>query len=256
MSRFSRDRYRLDIDGQTLVLSSRRPRDAAWRPVAAGEHPGIPALEGFASALADFRQTHLPRGARWTAVIADELARFFILSAPDGIGRLRDLQQVAALRCASLFGDAADDWICAGDWRAQGPFLVCALPTPLVRSLTTSATPQRTRLEGITPRFVETWNQHPPRMRQPLAWVMHASARYVVLAATAGQTPVAVSQSASPAWETLDALRTMLRRASLQWGLALPNTLYAEGESMRRWHGHSIDSCRILHLSMPGETPA
>jgi len=253
VSRFSPDRYRLQLAERTLVLSTRRTREREWQQLATGEHPGVAHEPEFSAALKQFCQLRLPRGARWSVLIDDELARFFVLSAPERIASLRELQLVSALRCESLFGDPAGDWVCMGDWRARGAFLVCALPKSLMRALTAVTSLQRSRLDSVTPRFVHTWNECASRMHQQHAWVAHVTARHAVLVAASGGRPMAVLQFTAPGWEDLDALRTLVRRASLQWGLPTPTTLYMAGEPMRIWHGHTVDGCNIQHLELAPE---
>ncbi|MFP3757699.1 hypothetical protein [Cupriavidus sp. SIMBA_020] len=248
MSRFSPDRYRLQVTDRTFILSRRKPRDREWQRAALGEHPSIVDFPTFMAALTQFSHLRLPRGARWSALIDDELARFFVVTPPEQVASLRELQHVCALQCESLFGDPAGDWICMGDWRASGPFLVCALPKSLLQTLASVASQQRARLDSVTPCFVQTWNEWAPRMPQRQAWFAHITERHAVLVAASGGTPIAVSQLASPGCQDADALRTLIRRASLQWGIATPSILYAAGDSMRRWHGHRVDGCRIQHL--------
>ena len=253
MSLFSPDRYRLQIAERTLVLSRRGARGREWQHQATGEHPGIACEPEFSTTLTQFCQLRLPRRARWSVLLDNALARFFMLRPPERVAGLRELELVSALRCESLFGDPAEDWACMGDWHAHDPFLVCALPTSLMRTLATVAALRRSRLDSVSSHFVQTWNECASRMRQQQAWVADVSAQHAILVATSGGRPTAVSQLTSSEWENIDGLQTVIRRTSLQWGLALPTTLYVAGESMRHWHGQSVYGCAIQHL-MPAPT--
>ncbi len=102
----------------------------AWWPVAATSsaalapeirwHGGDPAaaLTGVTSAV--------PAATR--LVLSHAWARHWLQAPVSGAGSLKELQAIAAGRCAQLFGGRAHGWRVAGDWQLGQPFLCAALP--------------------------------------------------------------------------------------------------------------------------------
>jgi len=252
VSLFSPERYRLALTESGLVLDGYKKRSSNasnWQRVAQRNGLDAPGKNSLAKALTEVLQL-LPRGVRCTVLMEDTLARLFVLSAPLQVNGPRELQRVASLRSALLFGDTPEDWICLGDWHARGPFLVCALPKALLHGLQIAAKQQRVRLDCIQPQFVHDWNASASLMREPGAWFARIGPQHTALGATDRGRLVAISQSRSTAPTSLDALRTFLLRASLQWGLPLPPVLYVGGELTAGWHGWNVDACRIRHLQL------
>ena len=172
MSLFSPERYRLALTESGLVLDGYKKRSSNasnWQRVAQRSDLDAPGKNSLANALTEVLQL-LPRGVRCTVLMEDTLARLFVLSAPLQVNGPLELQRVASLRSALLFGDTPEDWICLGDWRARGPFLVCALPKALLHGLQIAAKQQRVRLDSIQPQFVHDWNASASLMREPGAW--------------------------------------------------------------------------------------
>ena len=85
-------------------------------------------------------------------VIGDELARYFVLAAPEGCESLAELKGVAALRLQDLHAVEPAAWQISADWRARGDFLCCALPQAVLDAVR-EATAGRT-LRSLAPAFV------------------------------------------------------------------------------------------------------
>lgn len=101
-----------------------------------GAPPSSVATTTEASALA---QKLLPR-TRVDVAVANDVAVHWLQTPPDGVRSLAELRQIAAARCAHLFGGLPERWWVAGDWNANRPFVCAGLPMdrvdPLQRALT------------------------------------------------------------------------------------------------------------------------
>lgn len=74
-------------------------------------------------------------GRRVEVVLADELARYWVMSAPSGLSSLEALREVARARCSQLFGPESDDWVIHADWQVSAPLLCVAVPGWLIAAL-------------------------------------------------------------------------------------------------------------------------
>lgn len=81
----------------------------------------------------------VPR-ARVDMIVADDVAVHWLQTPTAGVQSLGELRQIAAARCAHLFGGVPAGWWVAGDWSATRPFVCAGLPLervgPLQRALT------------------------------------------------------------------------------------------------------------------------
>lgn len=92
-----------------------------------------PSLRESACAVLKAAGEGLPRGQRASRlVLADSLARYWLMVPPVELVSLNELRQVARVRCAQLFGGGAQDWLLAGDWDASHPFVCVAVPVWIV----------------------------------------------------------------------------------------------------------------------------
>ena len=98
---------------------------------------------------------------RWPVafVLADELARLWRVTPPQGATRLDDLQAAAGLRFQSLYGEPPSAWQIGADWNAVQPFFAAAVPRALLASLTLVAEEFRLAVVGVEPHFVSAWNR-------------------------------------------------------------------------------------------------
>ena len=105
-----------------------------------GEPPSSTTTANEADALAQ----QLVRKSRVDLVVADDVAVHWLQTPPAGVQSLTELRQVAASRCAHLFGGVPAGWWVAGDWSALQPFVCAGLPIdrvgPLQRTLSQAST--------------------------------------------------------------------------------------------------------------------
>ncbi len=67
-------------------------------------------------------------------LVAPDLCKHFLHEAPAGLHSLAELQELAALRAAQLFG-SGEGWAVVADWRLDAPCVCAALPQPLLQGL-------------------------------------------------------------------------------------------------------------------------
>jgi len=71
------------------------------------------------------------RSVKTQVVVADGLARHWILQPPPTVRSLAELRAVAQARCMQLFG-ASQSWQIEADWHARRAFLCVAIPARIV----------------------------------------------------------------------------------------------------------------------------
>lgn len=124
MSLWRRDRVSVGVGAEAVV--ARRGDATVERKI------------GADSSLRSAAQSALVElGGKGKAVVfvAGSLCRHWTQSVPAGVGSLRELGHIAALRCAQLFGGQGGDWAVVGDWRLGAPFICAALPRAVVEDL-------------------------------------------------------------------------------------------------------------------------
>lgn len=83
--------------------------------------------EGWAELLEEHRGLPLRRRSPKRVMVADGMARYWMMQAPRGVASLAELRASAEARCAQLLGPGPG-WQVAGDWDATRPFLCAAIP--------------------------------------------------------------------------------------------------------------------------------
>lgn len=177
----------------------------------------------------------------WPAafVLADDLARMWRVTPPQGATRHDDLEAAAGLRFQALFGEAPSAWQIGADWHATQPFFAAAVPRALLASLTVVADEFRLAVVGVEPHFVSAWNRWRGALK-PGAWFALVHDQLLTLApvaagAAARQGPVAlrvlpVPPGADQAW-----LTHILHREALLLDLPPPALLQACGAVPAAW---------------------
>jgi hypothetical protein len=177
----------------------------------------------------------------WPAafVLADDLARMWRVTPPQGATRHDDLEAAAGLRFQALFGEAPSAWHIGADWHATQPFFAAAMPRALLASLTMVADEFRLAVVGVEPHFVSAWNRWRGALK-PGAWFALVHDQLLTLApvaagAGARQGPVAlrvlpVPPGADQAW-----LTQVLQREALLLDLPPPALLQACGAVPASW---------------------
>jgi hypothetical protein len=114
----------------------------------AWQFEGAPPSSTTTANEADALAQQLVQKTRVNVVVADDVAVHWLQTPPAGVQSLTELRQIAASRCAHLFGGVPAGWWVAGDWSASQPFVCAGLPMDRVGPL------QRTLSQANT---VATW---------------------------------------------------------------------------------------------------
>ncbi|WP_442782266.1 hypothetical protein [Collimonas fungivorans] len=250
MSLFNPERFRLTVGVDTLTLAA-RTRGTPWRVRATITYAAQIAASALQLRLQQLLSEHVPRGREVSIVIADRFARYFIVTPPEQVASFSDLQTIATLRFATLFGDRALDWVMQADWAIGRPFLVCALPRALMTTVLTELKTGGWYSGGMKPESVWVWNDCARRMRASGGWFARIGAGHLLLAASAGGHIAAVNLSIGSPPVTMDALKALLLRESLRWDRPLPSTLYVSQDgagSMENLHGLRVADVSIVVL--------
>jgi hypothetical protein len=218
-------------DALALVRTSIWPHERArllGQVAATGNDP-----VSLGAALGMLLGEHDVAGLPVTVVLADDLARLWQVTPPEGATRLADLEAAATLRFQSLFGGASG-WRISADWDATRPFLAAALPVALLEQLTTAASSQRFKLVEIVPQFVAALNQH-RRVRRSGAWFGVVHGGVLSVAAFDGDLLAAVRTAPVPAGADRDWLEGHVAREALRVGLSRPERLQICGPAPKGW---------------------
>ncbi|MDO9135989.1 hypothetical protein [Hydrogenophaga sp.] len=118
----------------TQVVAGLDAQGMAWQ---CGNEP--PSSAGQATEVSEFARQLVPK-ARVAVIVTEDVAVHWVQTPPTGVQSLKELRQIAAARCAHLFGGSPAGWWVAGDWRATRGFVCAGLPLervgPLRRVLT------------------------------------------------------------------------------------------------------------------------
>ena len=218
-------------DALALVRTSIWPHERArllGQVAATGNDP-----VSLGAALGMLLGEHDVAGLPATVVLADDLARLWQVTPPEGATRLADLEAAAMLRFQSLFGGVSG-WTISADCDAARPFLAAALPLSLLEQLTTAAISQRFKLVEIVPQFVAALNQH-RRVRRTGAWFGVVHGGVLSIAAFDGDLLAAVRTAPIPAGADRDWLEGHVAREALRVGLSRPERLQLCGPAPQGW---------------------
>lgn len=190
-------------------------------------------------------------------VLADPLARFFVVTPPVGARQPGDLRAAAAMRFSALFGEPIDDWQIDGDWHARQAFLACAVPTRLLKDIGASALRHRLPLASITPAFIAAWN----RGRHAVAagdWFATVCGMRLTFAVVSSSGPAMVRTISVP--PTGSASQTelvrMLQQEALRQGVPAPRRLVLDGDVPAAWlQPRASSGIDVMYLEQ-GRTPA
>ena len=170
--------------------------------------------------------------------LGDEWVRLFMVAPPQNASSLTDLQAAAAMRFQALYGESPSAWQLEADWNAGNPFLVCAMPIPLLAALRRIAADNKLPLLSIQPQFVAAWNRY-CRALPADCWFGVVQERRLTLGVVAS-TPkrrleavrtIAISANDhDPRW-----LQDQLARVGLQLNLPTPGQLQLVGNQRQYW---------------------
>ncbi|MET0981636.1 MAG: hypothetical protein ABWY02_06015 [Telluria sp.] len=207
-------------DSLALVQSSRgfQPKSSLLAETRLDPLDGAAALgKGLRRLLAEAPAAGRPV----TVVLADELARIWQVTPPQGASRKADLEAAAALRFQALFGAPAAGWQISADWDADRSFLAAALPAPLLASLRQAAAEHRFHLVEVVPQFVASLNGW-RKLRRPNAWFAQVDGAVLTLAVFDRGALVAVRTAVIPAAADRAWLDAHVAREALLTGAAQP----------------------------------
>ncbi|MET0319224.1 MAG: hypothetical protein ABW069_00720 [Duganella sp.] len=206
------------------------------------DHP----FDAIASALrALLREQENIRGLSVAFVLADELARMWRVTPPQGASRLDDLEAAAGLRFQALYGESPSAWQVGADWHVTRPFFAAAVPRALLASLALVADEFRLSVVGVEPHFVSAWNRW-RRAVKPDAWFALVHDQLLTLAplddgGVRALRTVTVPASADQAW-----LTHTVQREALLLDIAPPVLLQACGAVPAAWVRPRTDSAPTL----------
>lgn len=168
-------------------------------------------------------------------VLADQCVRYFSVVPPKNLLHLQDCHAAAAIRFQTLYGESPSDWQLHGDWNSRDPFLVCAIPLALQRSLQEIMSEHKLTLMSSMPHFIAAWNRH----RRSLAvgqWfgVLHEHALTLGVVTKdrlcAVRTILLPDDAFQPHW-----LSDQVAREALRLDLAVPTTINLCGDVPAAW---------------------
>jgi hypothetical protein len=193
-----------------------------------------------------------------SVVLADDLARVWQVTPPQGSARLADLEAAAALRFQSLYGEPAANWQLAAGWDAARPFLAAAIPRQLLALLQAACAEQKVTLVEVAPQFVTGWNQWCGELK-PNAWYGMVQQGVLTLGVVDGGQVRAVRAAAMPAGASLEWLGQHVAREALRLNLAAPERLQVAGPAPAAWNSSTSGTiaCSLLGAGNgTGLTPA
>lgn len=207
---------RIGLSKQRVTVLAASWRFARRRQLV-GEHdvqePAAPLQAAATSLRACGRRAHL--------VLADEWVRYFMVTPPAAARSLGDCQAAAALRFAQLHAAAPEGWEIRADWRADRPFLACALPTPLLDHLRRTAVEAKLRLLSAQPQFIAAFNAW-RRLDNRNAWLAVHHDRRLTLGILHDRRLVAVRSLCLP---DPAILADQIRREALRMRVPMPGRL-------------------------------
>lgn len=176
MSRWRRSTYSLGVGAREMAVvdlsGSGAARVLSMLPLEgylAGTH--TPESADWEPSMATvMAQTEVKTGGNLHVTVADDWARYWVVTPPQGLRSLDELRALAATRFEQLYASQADGWALAADWSLRGASLVCALPSRLLASLRNVSTQYRWRIDSIQPQAVRLMNSHRDRIDKH-AWI-------------------------------------------------------------------------------------
>lgn len=156
MSLWRSDRFLLGIGAEDFALARASKPDVALVTQAL-RSTDWPALGAQLSVAAQ---------GSVTVTVADELARYMVVTPPAGLETLQDARAWLAMHFEQVYGESPADWRIEADWRPGRAMLVCALPNVLLQGL------QPLKVHSMTSAFLRIWNQHCARLPATGLWCL------------------------------------------------------------------------------------
>lgn len=210
--------------------------------------------ERLVVALADLQEGGKARVRARAAhvVLADEWVRYFTVTPPGNVGRLADLQDVAALRFQDLYELSPADWHIQAAWSATRPFLACAMPLWLRATLEHAAASHALRLDSIEPQFTSAWNQWGAKAR-PDGWFGVLHKRRLSCSALQAGYPAENHAIVLPEQALQDPfwIGEQLKRTALMRGITPPQALHLCGVRPGPWMSSAGSQFQVIALEPP-----
>jgi hypothetical protein len=215
------------------------------RPIPDPRAAGSGVADALAAQIAAALEQADAKGLPVHATLGDELVRYFIVTPPGNSARMQDLRAATAVRFQVLYGEAASAWQLEADWRADTPFLACAVSRQIAYALQQAVAAQHACLVSVTPNFVAAWN----RSRRQLSagtWL-----------ATLGEGVLTLGLVADAARPRLAAVRALalpdtvpsmawlceqVARIALLDDLPAPSVLQIHGVPLDAWQGSAAST--------------
>lgn len=199
-------------------------------------------------------------GLPLSITLGDDLVRLFMVTPPQNAARMQDLAGAASMRFHSLFGEMPRDWRVEADWRANAPFLACALPSDTAAQCTGLARDLGMPLTALQPHFISAWNLARKELghKAEPAWLAVFQGTQLSLGMAApGTSRVFATRGLTVPAERAgrDWLQEQVMRAALQTGLAMPNRLLLAGEARSDWTDGKQEGLEVVRFekeTMPG----
>jgi hypothetical protein len=187
-------------------------------------------------------------GMRASVVVADDCARFFMVTPPANTGRLQDCHAAARMRFQSLYGEMPAAWQLSAAWDMKRPFLACALPQALLDVLQNIAADNRLTLLQVMPCFVAVWNRCAPVLK-PGAWLAVLHGETVTLGIPQGKRLSAVRSLSVPlAQRHAYWLPDLVAREAMRLDLAMPEEVKVWGGLSTNWADSSDERLTLQHI--------
>ncbi len=211
--------------------------------------------DGLQAALSSARGAMPAAGARHVVVVAGSLARHWLMVPPANAGSLKELQQVAQVRCSQLFGSLPADWVLAGDWDASHPFVCAALPRWVVDTVRTDWTEQ-----PALSTVLSLWISQAQAVLPSRGWCCLNTPGHGAILGLDGGRIVSLrihpwSAAADPATRRAG-LVLELQRELLRRGTALGDTIRWIGSEQSVPGAGALPGVRFEHLPLPWDAQA
>lgn len=188
-----------------------------------------------------------------TIVLADELARMWQVTPPQGSSRVADLEAAAAQRFQLLYGEPASGWALSASYDARRPFLAAAVARPLLEVCQQAAAEHEMKLVEVVPQFVAGWNRWRKAIK-PGAWYGQVHERVLTIGAPDDGTLAAVRAAALPEGADHAWLREHVGREALRLNVPAPAHLHLTGRVPAAWSngaGQAELGCSMLGEIVP-----
>jgi len=145
------DRFLLGIGAEGFALT-RAGRPSVAQPLRMADWPALGA------------QLAVAASGVVSVTVADDLARYLVVTPPAGLPSLQDARLWLAMHFEQVYGESPADWRIETDLQPGRATLVCALPHLLLQGL------QPLKVSSIAPAFLRLWNRYCARLPSTGLW--------------------------------------------------------------------------------------